>query len=251
MSLKKLFNSKAAFPLVIICLVFLLCVLILNEYLEFWQYMIGYSGCTGYYPGAILWYIFIATALLVGFLCIYILVVSIACYKHGCINLFQSAFCIVLVFLFLFFTRPSFGVLRHVYVTNGFLDMVEEKADIKGIRDWLEDFQYTEQVQQNMRSVKEWPSVIQELNPELVLIEKVNSKKLVRLVYGGGLLGSFGLAVMEEPVAVPFDEFYVHEYRIHISPNAYVWHQLKWKPKFMMESEGEEQNLMESVSGLE
>ncbi|MHC4483825.1 MAG: hypothetical protein ACYTBX_00170 [Planctomycetota bacterium] len=142
------------------------------------------------------------------------------------------------IYLILPFTpvRPH----RFKIYIKGFTKNVEANADIEAIRAWLGTLKPEDCVDYNSivgsygsvrRSPKqlkkqEWPKVIANLHPRYVILSLDDDEyPKVRLNWGSGFLGSWGLVVGNEEMSTPESDLSRHgEYRQEICRGAYIWY---------------------------
>ena len=134
--------------------------------------------------------------------------------------------------------RPS-GISMYI---KGFETYIRAEADITGLRRWLDTLGPEDCVVYNITSAhdgskstspkdlqeQEWPAVINELKPRYVRLSVDDEKNpKVRLNWGSGFLGSWGLVVGQETMPTPESDLSLHgEYRKEICKGAYIWHGL-------------------------
>ena len=126
-----------------------------------------------------------------------------------------------------------------IYIA-GFRKHIEAKADIEGIRDWLERLKPEDCVVYNIINArdgsrrsspkdlqkKEWPDVIVKIKPRYVRLSlDVDKQPKVRLNWGSGFLGSWGLVVGNKNMPTPESDLSRHgEFRQQIREGVYIWH---------------------------
>lgn len=126
----------------------------------------------------------------------------------------------------------------NIYI-KGFRHYIEAKADIVGIRSWLATLGPEDCVVYNITlsggrkasnpkdlQKYEWPEVIGKLKPRYVRLSLDDDKRpMVRLDWGSGFLGSWGLTVGDEEMPTPESDLSPHgEYRQEIRQGAYIWY---------------------------
>ena len=116
---------------------------------------------------------------------------------------------------------------RYVYITNGFYDLVQQRASIEEIRTWLKSEAEIVAATPIRLYEADYPKSIAVLKPRQVLLSEKDGAKYVRLIYGKGVEWDFGLIVCEDQIQIPLDDYTVSEYRKEVSDIAFVWHQLK------------------------
>jgi hypothetical protein len=123
---------------------------------------------------------------------------------------------------------------------KGFEKYIGAKADIVGIRSWLDTLGPDECVVYNITNAQdgsksssprnlqqqEWPGVIGKLQPRHVTLSVDEDKHpKVRLNWGSGILGSWGITVGHETMPTPESDLSRYgEYRQGISKGAYIWY---------------------------
>jgi hypothetical protein len=152
--------------------------------------------------------------------------------------------CVVLVF-----TRV--GPPRYVTFTHGFKRCVQANADLGAIRGWLNtldpnictgeyiDLYTGNDFKPRWPNTMAWPSALTRFDPHYVQLMKVDAgRPKVRLTWGGAL-GHWGVEIGPEDMPIPptqpmrkvrspnGDVYYEDgEYRLPLTPGAYVWHEL-------------------------
>ncbi len=126
----------------------------------------------------------------------------------------------------------------HIYI-KGFRHYIEAKADIAGIRSWLASLGPEDCVVYNITlsggrkasspkdlQKQEWPKVVGKLKPRYVTLSLDDDRHpMVRLNWGSGFLGSWGLTVGDEAMPTPKSDLSPHgEYRQEIRQGAYIWY---------------------------
>jgi hypothetical protein len=128
-----------------------------------------------------------------------------------------------------------------VYI-KGFEKFVRARADIAGIRNWLGTLGPNDCVVYNITNAhdgskssspkdlqeQEWPGVISKLKPRYVTLSlDDDDHPRVRLTWGSGFLGTWGLVVGDETMPTPESDFSQYgEFRKEIRKGAYVWYGL-------------------------
>lgn len=126
----------------------------------------------------------------------------------------------------------------NIYI-RGFRHYIEAKVDIVGIRGWLATLGPEDCVVYNITfsdgrkasspkdlQQNEWPRVIGKLKPRYVTLSLDDDKHpMVRLNWGSGFLGSWGIVVGSEMMPTPESDLSPHgEYRREIRHGAYIWY---------------------------
>ena len=128
-----------------------------------------------------------------------------------------------------------------IYIA-GFSKYVKANADIEAIRGWLGTLKPEDCVDYNsivgsygstrsspkQLKKQEWPKVIANLHPRYVVLSLDDEYPKVRLNWGSGLLGSWGLVVGNESMEPPASDLSRHgEYRLELCKGAYVWYEIE------------------------
>lgn len=124
---------------------------------------------------------------------------------------------------------------------KGFRHYIEARADVVGIRSWLGTLGPEDCVVYNITlsggrkasspkdlQEQEWPKVVAQLKPRYVTLSVDDDKHpRVRINWGSGFLGSWGIVVGSEIMPTPESDLSAHgEYREEISKGAYIWYGL-------------------------
>lgn len=121
----------------------------------------------------------------------------------------------------------SKGEPGYVPLTKGLAQKVNNDVDIEAIEKWLDETGYTLPAKLDNSNDTRWPDAIRKHEPGYInFINRQDGVRYVRLTWGG-IAGHYGLIVGADGGDVPLDEYYDSEYRIIISPKAFVWHQIK------------------------
>jgi hypothetical protein len=123
---------------------------------------------------------------------------------------------------------------------RGFRHYVEANVNIAGIRNWLGTLRLEDCVVYNITNAQngtkssspkelqkqEWPEVIAKLEPRYVTLSVDDDEHPeVRLNWGSGFLGSWGLTVGNKAMHTPESDISPHgEYREEIRKGAYIWY---------------------------
>jgi hypothetical protein len=123
---------------------------------------------------------------------------------------------------------------------KGFTKYVEANADIAAIRSWLGTLHPDDCVVYNITNLNdgtkrsspkqlekpEWPEAIAHTGPRYVVLSLYDEKDpQVRLNWGSGFLGSWGLVVGVETMPTPKSDLSRYgEYRKEIQKGAYIWY---------------------------
>ena len=126
---------------------------------------------------------------------------------------------------------------KEVSFTKGFLERMKNEADIPTIQAWVDNL--------DLKTVNckvdeygwwidesEWPEAINKINTsnlnEAVLVKKTaNNKTYVRVLFGTALLGRWALVVGVDDDEIPLNDFYESEYRLELSPKAFVGYRIR------------------------
>lgn len=149
---------------------------------------------------------------------------------------------LVIVGLGIYWILPFTLIIPHglsVYI-KGFEKYVRAEADIVEIRNWLGTLGPEDCVLYNITNahdgskssspkdlqMQEWPRVIGELKPRYVRLSvDADNHPRVRLNWGSGFLGSWGLVVGHETMPTPESDLSRYgEYRKEIRKGVYIWY---------------------------
>jgi hypothetical protein len=141
---------------------------------------------------------------------------------------------IPLVFIVLFLASCFTSIEGMIFVDkpfmSGFGERIRCKADIEAIRDWLKTLSKEDYTDHAIRlPVDKWSKSLKVLNPDRVYLSTdENDNPKVRLMWGSGFLGHWGVEIGMEDMEIPPSDFSQWgEYRIPLEPGAYVWHELQ------------------------
>lgn len=142
----------------------------------------------------------------------------------------------------LYSVLPFISIRPHgfnVYM-KGFTKYVEANADIAAIRSWLGTLAPDDCVVYNITNLSdgskrsspkeieqpEWPEAIARMKPRHIMLSLHDDKHpKVRLNWGSGFLGSWGLVVSVETMQTPKSDLSRHgEYRQEMRKGAYIWY---------------------------
>jgi len=151
----------------------------------------------------------------------------------------------VIVGLAIYLVLPSVPIGpsgMRIYIT-GFRKYIEANADVPAIMGWLGTLKPEDCVDYNSivlsygstrsspRGLEkhEWPKVIANLHPRHVILSLDDDESpKVRLNWGSGFLGSWGLVVGNEEMSTPESDLSRHgEYRQEIHKGAYIWYKIE------------------------
>jgi hypothetical protein len=123
---------------------------------------------------------------------------------------------------------------------RGFTKYVESNADIVAIKSWLRTLEPDDCVVYHISNPREgtrssnpkyleqaeWPESIARVKPRTVVLSLYDDRHPeVRLSWGSGLLGSWGLVVSDESMPTPKSDLSPYgEFRQEIQKGAYIWY---------------------------
>lgn len=137
------------------------------------------------------------------------------------------------VFIFLAFTNKEFLGPRFKFFMYGIRDRVKSQVDIEATRMWLQslgDEDYNEKdLNYERLSKARWPESLKGLKHAVAYLSKdENSNIKVRMEWGSGMLGHWGVEIgMKDMKIPPSDLRQYGEYRLPLEPGVYVWHELQ------------------------
>lgn len=123
----------------------------------------------------------------------------------------------------IYYSKPGY-----IYIYKGFSERMQREADISAIQDWLETID-TDTLNFNHNTAElsksEQPDCIAKLSPKSVYIGKYDKNKIrVRLLWGGTLVGSWGLVVGSKTMTMPIDDLKrTGENRTYFASGAYIF----------------------------
>jgi hypothetical protein len=149
---------------------------------------------------------------------------------------------LVIIGLGIYCILPFTFIVPHgfsVYI-KGFEKYIRAEADIAGIQDWLGTLEPEDCVIYNITNaydgtkrsspkdlqMQEWPKAIVMLGPRFVRLSvDVENHPRVRLSWGSGFLGTWGLVVGHETMSTPESDLSRYgEYRKEIGKGVYIWY---------------------------
>ena len=144
--------------------------------------------------------------------------------RHLCQQMFFVALSILIVISGFIIGEPG-----SKYTTKGVFKTMKQRADILSIQKWLGSEQAMVGVDKDgILNESRWPDAINDLSPRLVVIKRtVSGEKYARLVWGGGMIGFYGLTIGAASDEIPLNDFCMSEYRLGLASNAFVWGELK------------------------
>ena len=148
--------------------------------------------------------------------------------------LIVAEMCIPLVYFGLFhgftvvadsFAQEQFCGRGYELYTLGLRDRIESKADIEATRDWLQSLGSEEYRNGNAISNAELPECLRGLKgARAELSADANGSAKVSLMWGSGIMGSWGVVMGMKDMEIPPSDFGTHgEYRLPVEPGVYVW----------------------------
>ncbi len=147
---------------------------------------------------------------------------------------------VAIVFVFCF-VLPFTSLLpaRGTMFIRGFQRRMQAQADVPAIQAWLKTLDSNEAEGQSAAPTRERVAeperlpAIARLNPKGVgvSVDEVG-RPMVRLVWGSGVIGSWGLVVGDKRMSarepmLEITESSSGEYRLLLAPGAYVWHNVE------------------------
>ena len=138
------------------------------------------------------------------------------------------------VFMALFFASLFTSIEGAFFFAKPFMfglrDRIRAKADFQATRAWLKTHRGQDHADHYDRlSRREWPKSLEVFKPGVILLsadESGNPK--VRLMWGSGFMGHWGVEIGMEDMRIPPSDFsQFGEYRLPLEPGVYVWHELQ------------------------
>jgi hypothetical protein len=141
-----------------------------------------------------------------------------------------SVFIILLgAFIFLGFTDKEFRGPRFKCFMYGIRDRVKSKVDVKATRIWLqslgnEDYNENDLNYKRLSKAK-WPESLRGLKHAVAYLSKdENGNMKVRLGWGSGMLGHWGVEIGMKDMKIPRSDFSMYgEVILPVEPGVYVW----------------------------
>ena len=113
---------------------------------------------------------------------------------------------------------------------RGFTQYAQHRVDIGAIREWLGTLDPNDPARENGLTYEQLaesdrPPCIAELAPKIVFVEPDNTgRPMVRLLWGSGMIGHWGVAVGHENIPTPVVDRSAHGERYYpLDPGTYVW----------------------------
>ena len=131
-------------------------------------------------------------------------------------------------FVWMGLRMPKERLPNYVPFTFGFLQRMQENADLEAMRTWLETDGKKFGVGPSVEKT-EYPEAVRALAPKYVWVkeDKQNNQRSVSLEWGGALAGHWGLTVGPTSMRCPPCDLGMDgEYRLPLTDGAYVWFDL-------------------------
>ncbi len=148
--------------------------------------------------------------------------------------IFWIALIVIPVGSFALSFSPVFPLVRSPF-THGFARRMQMRANVDGIRSWLDALDPNDYMggphdssgTPVLRSKQ--PRAIARLRPRYAqVLPDEMGEPLVRLTWGGGFFGHYGLVVGHARMVTPPSDFSMYgEYRLPLAPGFYAWRQLE------------------------
>lgn len=128
-----------------------------------------------------------------------------------------------------FFVDPEFSGRRQKFLMLGLRDRVKNRADIGATRMWLQSLDakdYGDGYDRISRDdLPESLRGLKDAGPMLAKDENGNAK--VRLIWGSGMMGHWGVEIGMKDMKIPPSDFSQYgEVRLALEPGVYVWWEL-------------------------
>jgi hypothetical protein len=136
---------------------------------------------------------------------------------------------LLVAFIFLGFTDKEFRGPRFKLFTYGIRDRVKSEVNIEATRAWLQllgDEDYNDSDIKYKRLTKDkWPESLRGLKHAAAFLSTdENGNIKVRLGWGSGMLGHWGVEIGMKDMKIPPSDFGMYgEYRLPLEPGVYVW----------------------------
>lgn len=129
---------------------------------------------------------------------------------------------IVFLFLSIYVVQPDYVLATKALSTN----FKNRPDDIVLLQNWLMTYDINHIPENGKIRQDDWPEIIRSLSPRIVYVYH-EPDVYARLVWGSGVLGSYGIVIGIDVDKIPLDILYVSEYRIAIDEDVFVWCALK------------------------
>jgi hypothetical protein len=131
-------------------------------------------------------------------------------------------------FLVSYFTSVKGMIFFDKPFMYGLQIRMKSEPDVEAIRVWLQSLDiedYDNSYNSYLRNRSEWPEPLKELKPGRVFLSvDENDNAKVRLGWGSGMLGHWGVEIGAENMEIPPSDFSdFGEYRLPIESGVYVW----------------------------
>jgi hypothetical protein len=136
---------------------------------------------------------------------------------------------LVLLFLSFFLPESDFLGCSYKFFMSGLRDRVRSTVNVEATRNWLkilskEEHGYAEFSEVRIPSQK-WSKLLKKLKPDIVsLLADENSNPKLRLRWGSGAMGHWGVVIGMKDMIVPSSDYSQYgEYRLSVEQGIYVW----------------------------
>jgi hypothetical protein len=133
---------------------------------------------------------------------------------------------LLVAFIFFEFTDAEFCGPRFKFFMYGIRDRVKSKVDIEATRIWLQSLGDEDYDDSNKRIPKaKRPKSLRALKRAGALLSADdNGNAKVRLYWGSGMLGHWGVEIGTKDMKIPPSDFGMYrEYRLPLEPGVYIW----------------------------
>ncbi len=134
---------------------------------------------------------------------------------------------LVLLFSSFFLPESEFSRGSHKFFMRGFRERVRSKADIESIRDWLEMLSKDDYNSSHYNPIppSKHPKLLKVLKPVRVgLLADKNSNPKVRLMWGSGFMGHWGVDIGMADMEIPKADVSEWTYCwLLVEPGVYIW----------------------------
>ena len=170
---------------------------------------------------------------------VYGTVVLIACWKklEKKKNIVIAQTLIPFVFIVLFIAPSLIPVdsdlkwIPEKFLVYGLRDRVRSRTDIQEIRDWLKTLRREDYMKAGRIDIYDnLPEPVIQLKPWTTNIRTdENGNAKIRLSWGSGMVGDWGVEIGLEDMKIPPSDFSRHgEYRLPVEAGVYVWHDMRY-----------------------